>query len=288
MNLTNYRQTPIARVVELVRREAARYGASVRNCELVGLVPQEALVDAAVWYTQLDMFDPTEQVLETRLHDALASAETGVSPETVENSFLEAVAKGTPSPGGGSASAHAGALGAALVAMVGRLTMGKKKYADVESQMWEMIEQAESLRGALTHDVQEDSAAFEAYLAAVRLPKDTPEQQLARAEMLEKATLHTIHVPLGVAQKAIAVLRLAIQAARQGNVNTISDAASGAALARAAFTGSSLNVRINCPNLSDQQAAREFIEEINQLDTQAKTLETELYQALAERGKLAW
>ncbi|HEX9018688.1 MAG TPA: glutamate formimidoyltransferase [Anaerolineaceae bacterium] len=287
MNLTNYRQTPIARVVETVRREAERYGVGIRNTEMVGLVPQDALVDAAVWYTQLDMFDPREQILETRLHDAQAQGEAAAQA-TVESSFLDDLAKGTPSPGGGSASAHAGATAAALVAMVARLTVGKKKYAAVEARMWQIVEQAEALRSELTKAVLEDGAAFDAYLAAVRLPKDTPEQQVARAAALEQATLATIDVPLSVSRKAVDVLRLAVEAARSGNVNAISDAASGAALARAALTGSSLNVRINCPNLPDRAAAQVYVDEINQLDRQASVLESELREALIQRGSLSW
>ncbi len=291
MNLTNYRQTPIARVVEMVRREAERYGVGIRNCEMVGLVPQEALVDAAVWYTQLDMFDPNEQILETRVHTALAenaAGGEGARTEPVEMRFLDALAKGTPSPGGGSASAHAGASGAALVAMVARLTVGKKKYAAVEGEMWPVIEQAEELRAKLSAAVKDDAAAFESYLTAVRLPKETPEQQSARAEALETATLQTIRVPLSVSRMAVEVMKLAAAVARLGNVNAISDAASGMAMARAALTGSSLNVRINCPNLQDQAAAGEFVAEINRLDEQAQALEAELRQSLDERGKLAW
>jgi glutamate formiminotransferase/formiminotetrahydrofolate cyclodeaminase len=166
--------------------------------------------------------------------------------------------------------------------------VGKKKYAAVETQMWQIIEQAEALRGELTTAVKADAAAFEAYLAAVRLPKDTPEQQAARSEALEKATLQTIHMPLAVSRKSVDVLRLAVEVARSGNVNAISDAASGAALARAALTGSSLNVRINCPNLQDQLAAHGFIAEINRLNEQARALEVEMHQALDERGNLAW
>ena len=172
--------------------------------------------------------------------------------------------------------------------MVARLTVGKKKYAAVEAQMWEIIEQADTLRAALSAAVKEDAAAFEGYLAAVRLPKDTPEQQAARAEKLESATLQTIQVPLAVSRQAVEVLKLSVAVARAGNVNAISDAASGAALARAALTGSSLNVRINCPNLQDQPAAQAFIAEINRLDAQAQALEEELRTALAERGNLAW
>ena len=95
-------------------------------------------------------------------------------------------------------------------------------------------------------------------------------------------------MPLGVSRQAVDVLQLAVAVARGGNVNAISDAASGAAMARAALTGSGLNVRINCPNLQDQQAAQGFVKEINQLDEQAKALEAELRQALTDRGNLAW
>lgn len=287
MNLTNFRQTPIARVVETVRREAERYGVGIHHSELVGLVPQEALVDAAVWYTQLDQFSP-DQILEHALQEALARGKSATEAEPVENSFLDDLSKGTPSPGGGSASAHAGAAAAALVSMVGRLTVGKKKYADVEGRMWQIIEQSEALRRDLTQAVKDDAAAFEAYLSAVRLPKEMPEQLAVRNEALEKATLQTIQMPLSTSRKSVEVLGLALEAARMGNVNAISDAASAAALARAALTGSSLNVRINCPNLQDQQAARSFINEINQLDHKATAIEDELHQVLTERGKLAW
>jgi glutamate formiminotransferase / formiminotetrahydrofolate cyclodeaminase len=286
MNLTNFRQTPIARVVEFARREAARYGVGIRNTEMVGLVPQEALVDAAVWYTQLDMFDPAEQILESRMAEALAKAETAPNMPSGTD-FVEELAKGTATPGGGAASAHAGAAGAALVAMVARLTVGKKKYAAVEPRMWEIIEQADALRAELTAAVQTDSAAFDSYIQAVRLPKDTPEQQSARAGALEKTTLETIRVPLMVCGKAVAVQRLAVEVATTGNVNAISDGASGFALARAALTGAGLNVRINCPNLQDQSAAQSFVEEVRRLQADSQALEEELNRVVAERGALA-
>lgn len=284
MNLTNFRQTPIARVVEMVRREAERYGVSIRNSELVGLVPQEALIDAAVWYTQLDRFEP-EQILEHRLQNALAQAASPDDP--AEASFISELAKGTPTPGGGSASAHAGAAAAALVAMVARLTVGKKKYAGVETRMWEISEQADHLRAALTRAVKNDSAAFEAFITAVRLPKETAEQQDTRAAAMQDATLQTIRVPLSVSKMAVDVLGLAVEVACSGNLNAISDAASGAALARAALTGSGLNVRINCPNLKDQASAQTYLVELRSLNQQAAQLENELQQALTERGNLA-
>src|SRR5690606_30526037 len=136
MNLTNFRKTPLARVIEMIRSEAARYGASIEKSELIGLIPQEALDDAAAWYLHLHEFDH-QQILERRIHSMAPPA---------ENSFLDAVASAEPAPGGGSAAAHAGALAAGLVAMVARLTLGKKKYADVQDAMTALLSEAEALR----------------------------------------------------------------------------------------------------------------------------------------------
>ncbi len=126
MNLTNFRQTPIARVVEMVRREASRYGVSIHHTELVGLAPQDSLIDAAVWYLQLDQFE-AEQILETKLFTTQTGS--GGSDQVSLPTFIDHLAAGTPTPGGGSASAYTGAEAAALAAMVARLTVGKKKYA---------------------------------------------------------------------------------------------------------------------------------------------------------------
>ena len=100
MNLTNFRKTPIARVVEMVRREAARYGCAITKTELVGLTPMDALVDAAQWYLQLDMFE-RDQILENKLRDAMS----GEAKSIVPNAFIEATAAGTAAPGGGAVAA---------------------------------------------------------------------------------------------------------------------------------------------------------------------------------------
>jgi glutamate formiminotransferase/formiminotetrahydrofolate cyclodeaminase len=286
MNLTNFRQTPIARVVETIRREAQRYGVAIHHSELVGLIPQEALVDAAVWYLQLDQFEP-EQVLESKL--AAAAEEAAIGPEAAGPTgpdFLDALAAGTPAPGGGSAAAHTGAAGAALVTMVARLTVGKKKYAAVEGQMQTLIEQAETLRKQLTAAVQEDAAAFEAVMAAFKLPKDTPEQEQARAQAVEQATLAAAQVPLSVAAKAVAVMALAVQAVTHGNTNAITDGGSGAALARAALTSAGYNVRINTNGLQDRAAAEGLLADLRKLETRAAELEAEVARQLKERGGL--
>ncbi len=288
MNLTNFHQTPIARVVEFVRREAARYGVGVRSSELVGLVPQEALVDAAVWYTQLDGFT-SEQILEHRLNadasqtDGQAASEMDAQPDA----FLSALAGATAAPGGGAAAAYAAGMSAALAAMVARLTVGKKKYAAVEAPMWQIIEQADDLRKQCESAVTTDAAAFEEYLRAVRLPKETPEQQAIRAEKLHAATLQTIAIPLYVAGMAVTCMRLGLQAAELGNLNALSDAASGVALAQAALTAAGLNVRINCPNLPDPAEAQPALDELRALNAQAAQLQAALAGVITTRGVLA-
>jgi len=286
MNLTNYRQTPIARVVEMVRREAQRYGVAVHHSELVGLIPQEALIDAAVWYTQLDAFEP-KQILESRLYSAMseepAAAAAGSTPAAP--TFLDQLAAGTPAPGGGSASAYTAAAAAGLVSMVCRLTAGKKKYAAVEAQVWPILEKSEALRKSLTAAVDEDAAAFEGVMEAMRLPKDTPAQQEARAAAIETATLQAARVPLSVASRAVEVMDLALQIASIGNLNAISDAGSGGALSQAALTGAGLNVRINLKGMDHPEAAR-LVEELRALETRAAALQAELKKVLQERGEI--
>ncbi len=166
MNLTNYQGTPLARVVETIRREAARYGVSIHHSELVGLIPQQALVEAARWYLQLDQFEEG-QILEYRLAETQASAQPSAPGD-----FLQALAEGTPAPGGGSAAAYSGAAAAALVAMVARLTIGKKKYAEVEDQMQTVLQKAESLREELTNAIQRDAAAFSAVMEAFKAAQE--------------------------------------------------------------------------------------------------------------------
>ena len=140
----------------------------IHHSELVGLIPQEALVDASVWYTQLDAFSK-EQILESRLYTP-SDANGSAPPKPA--SFVEILSTPTPTPGGGSAAAYAGAMGAALVSMVSGLTLGKKKYADVEAEMQAVRVMAEKLRKELYQAVDDDAIAFEALMGTFRLPKD--------------------------------------------------------------------------------------------------------------------
>jgi glutamate formiminotransferase/formiminotetrahydrofolate cyclodeaminase len=278
MNLTDYRKTPIALVVETIRREAQRYGVGVHHSELVGMIPQDALVDAAVWYTQLDAFDKG-QILESRLYAATASNQTRDCP-----SFIDELAAPTPTPGGGSAAAYSAAMGAGLVAMVAGVTMGKKKYADVEAQMQAIRVHAEKLREDLTYAVDDDAGAFEAVMGAFRLPKDTPEQKAARKSSIQSATLNAAHVPLHVAEGAVKVMELALRCVEAANVNAISDAASAAAMAKAGLTAAGYNVRINVAGLPDPSAGEQFLSQVRELEAQAIELEEDIRQKMQERG----
>ncbi len=281
MNLTNFRETPIARVVEFIRREAQRYGVGIHHSELVGLIPQDALVDAAVWYTQLDQFDK-EQILESRLFSAPAAAASSSADSGF--SFIEQLAAPTPTPGGGSAAAFAGAMGAGLVAMVAGLTIGKKKYAEVEAEMQAIRVVAENLRRELTQAVDDDASSFEVLMATFKLPKDTDEQKSKRSAAIVQATLNAAHIPLHVSADAVKVMDLALKCAQHGNVNAISDAMSGFAMSRAALTAAGYNVKININSLEDKSAGDKMLSELATLEKEADKLEKEIRAVMKERG----
>lgn len=296
MNLTNFRETPIARVVEFIRREAERYGVAIHHSELVGLIPQDALIDAAVWYTQLDGFDKL-QILESRLFDDRPQTADGGQWSVVSGqnlsastsnlqpvSFLDELASALPAPGGGSAAAYAGAMGAGLVAMVSGLTIGRKKYAEVEAEMQAVHVLAEKLRAEMTQAVDDDAASFEAVIGAFKLPKETEEQQTARTAAIQIATLNAAYVPLQSVKNSVKIMELAIKCAEHGNLNAISDAMSGFAMSRACLTAAGYNVRININSLPDKSAGDEYLKELAELEKKADKLEKEIRKIMKERG----
>jgi glutamate formiminotransferase/formiminotetrahydrofolate cyclodeaminase len=284
INLTNFRETPVARVVEMIRSEAARYGTSIHHSEVVGLIPEAALVEAATAYLQLDQFEPA-QILENRLE--MVRREISESREEAPKSFLDELAGGSAAPGGGSASAYSGAAGAALVAMVARLTIGKKIYAEVEARMKAILDKAETLRHSLTAAVEEDAMAFDEVMKAFKLPKETPEQGVIRQKSIERACLEAARVPLSVASQAVEVLELAVEVVSHGNINAISDGAAGAAQARAALSGAEYNVQINLLNLRDHPEAGRMLKDLVELEKKASAFEELIRQQLKIRGGLS-
>jgi glutamate formiminotransferase / formiminotetrahydrofolate cyclodeaminase len=256
---------------------AARYGVSIKHTEIVGLVPQQALLDSAQWYLQIDDFKP-EQVLEVRLNQVLTKS----ANEAGATAFLDELASEQPAPGGGSAAAYSGAMGASLVAMVARLTVGKKKYAEVESRMLDILAEAETLRAQLQAGVQKDADAFNKVMDAFRLPKDSD----ARANAIEQATHHAAEVPLETARLAARVLELAAEVATHGNSNAITDAGTAGSLAQTAIHAAGLNVKINANNVNDKDAAAGWLAELSQLENTAHQHIERLHQSIRERGQI--
>jgi glutamate formiminotransferase/formiminotetrahydrofolate cyclodeaminase len=285
MNLTNFERTPIHRVQEMVRREAAQYGLSITHAELVGLVPQKALLESAKWYLQLDQLQD-DQILELRLgapDETPAGAAVAEPQASNPGIFAETVAAPTPTPGGGSVAALAGALGAALAQMAAGLTVGRKRYLDVSDQAARAIEEAESIRCELVAAIEEDAASFEAVMAVVR-NKELDED--AKATALEAATTHAGEVPLRVARLSRDAAALAQTIAAIGNVNAATDAAVGAMMARAAVQGAGLNVKVNGAGLKDRERAAAWAVEVDALIEEAEQLARAAVAVAGERGGL--
>ncbi len=249
MNMTKYDETPLFRVFELVKREAERYGVHVVESEIVGLVPQQALLDVAQYYLQVANFSRA-QVLEVRMADALAQQESTLS----RNTFLDELAAPTPTPGGGSAAAYVGALAASLLVMYTGLTATKKSYQSVRSEMERIRSEAVQLKDQLNAAVEDDARAFEAVLHANKLPKDSAQ----RATAIHDAMRAAIEVPLRVAELSARVRELARQVMEHGLKSARSDVTVATYLAEAAVKGALLNVRENLSAITDEKFAAEY------------------------------
>lgn len=254
MNLVDVTQTPVHRAYDMVKMEAGAAGVATTWSEIVGLIPEQALYDAAARHLQLVNFDP-EQVLERRVR---AAASAGRQPGIED--FVASVAAATPTPGGGSVVAHTGALAAALTQMVAALTVGRKKYADVEADLREVARRGAELSRRLNELVSLDANSYSAVSSAYKLPKETPEQQVTRAAAITAALIAASEVPLETARAAAEVASLAEIAASKGNSNAVSDAGVAALLAEAACRGAAYNVRINVAALSDPEAGQALAE----------------------------
>jgi glutamate formiminotransferase/formiminotetrahydrofolate cyclodeaminase len=253
MNLTDFDQTPVHRVFEAVKREAARYGVMPVSSEIVGLVPKRALEQAAEWFLQVENFD-SSLILENRLAAvmsgkmAVGGLRAGIEP------FVEQLAAPTATPGGGSASAAAAAMAAGLASMVASLSRGKKAYAQYESQLSAAIARLSTLREELKAAVDADADAYNSVMKAYKRAKATADEASAEA-MIEAALKEATSVPLSVAEKAQEVAQIAQSLAPITNPNMKSDLATAVALTRAAIAGALANVAINLDSLKDQAFA---------------------------------
>lgn len=258
MNLVDVEQTPIHRVLALVRDEAARHGAAISGCEVVGLVPEAAVLDAAEHGLQLEGFK-RDQVLELRLRRPPLTEAVPIA------GFFEQVAGATPTPGGGTVAAFVGALASCLATMVANLTVGRKKYASAEADMAALKRDAEGLRRDLLALARRDSEAFEGVLRARKLPQSTPAELAAREAALAAADLAATRVPLETAAKCLRVLELAVLAAEKGNANAVTDAGVAGLLAHAGGEGALYNVEINLKSLAASADKEAILTDLHRL-----------------------
>src|SRR5579863_7238675 len=187
-----------------------------------------------------------------------------VTQSSVEK-FLDDLAGGNPTPGGGSAAAIMGAMGAALVSMVCNVTIGKKGYEGVEAEMRSILGESERVRGRLTAMVAEDIAAFDSIMAAYKLPKDTPEDKLRRAAAIQAGLRLATEAPLDCARVCAEVIGLARRASEQGYLNVISDGGVGVLAGFTGLRSAALNVYINAPAIKDRAFAEAAIAEVEKL-----------------------
>lgn len=190
--------------------------------------------------------------------------------------FLGKTAGNEPVPGGGSISALNGAIAAALAEMVANLTIGRKKYADVDELMQTLAPRFQDLQAQMTHDIDRDSEAYDRVFNAFKLPKETEEEKAARREAIQRETKYAAQVPMEVARAVAALMPDIATVGRKGNQNAVTDACVAMMCARNAVIGALLNVRINLTSLADADFVGEMTAEADRLEQEALSQEAEL------------
>ena len=199
--------------------------------------------------------------------------------------FLDALASQAATPGGGGAAAIIGAMGAALVSMVCNLTIGKKKYAEVEADMKEVLAKTEVLRQKLTGMIEDDAKAFDKVMAAYGMPKETDADKAKRDAAIQEALKLATDVPLACARAAREVIDLAERASEKGNLNVISDAGVGVLAAHAALRSAALNVWTNARMINDKSFGEAKLKELNELLSGAERATEKAYDVV--KGKVS-
>ncbi len=252
MNLTDFEQTSMYRVFEMVKTEAARHGFSIVSSEIIGLVPKKALEQVAEQFLQVETFD-SSMILENRMITAMAGKTTTGKPAVggllagIEP-FIEQLAAPTATPGGGSAAAASGAMAAGLAAMVASMSRGKKAYTQYESKLSEAISRLSQLREELKASIDADAESYKSVMAAYKKAKESG----AADGIIDAALKQATSVPLSVAERASQVLQIAESLRPITNPNMKSDLVTAVALARAAIEGALANVEINLESLKDE------------------------------------
>jgi len=274
INVTDLDATPLHVVFDTCEERARAHGLRVTGSELVGLVPREALLAAGRHYltrmgrsagvpeaalvhvaartlglSEVKPFDPRAAVVEYRL-----AAPAPLVAMTL-TAFADELSSDSPAPGGGSVAAYAGALAAGLAAMVANLSHPKRGFEDHLATLERIAVRGQELKNRLLAAVDADTAAFDRYLAALRMPKESAEEKSARDAALVEATIATIEVPMVTLEACPEIVELCREVSRIGLQASLSDAGTGAEMARAAAAGAYQNVCINLPGLADRSAA---------------------------------
>ena len=251
MNLTDFEQTPVHRVFEMVQREAERYGTSVLSSELIGLIPRRAIDMTAEYFLRFENFT-TAHVLEKRLEDALqAAVERPRSFAAVLEPFLAAVAQPTATPGGGSVAAAAGALAASLGQMVAGLSSQRESQAAYSARLDRLFQEFQIAARDIPQTIDADAAAFEAVVTARKLPRDTEAERSDRNEAIQKALQRAVEVPMDVARRAADIFEMIGQLEEMSSPSMISDVHVARLMAAAAVRGALENVEINLDGIED-------------------------------------
>ena len=238
INMTEYTKTPLYRVFETAKREAERYCVNIRESEIVGLVPEQALIDAARYYLQLDRFNE-DQILEYRLR--------GKAGKQSILEFLNDLALSRPTPGGGSVAALEAGLGTGLLAMVTGITWKKTKDAELKDfhghlklEMYEFYKY-----------IEKDKQAFDKVMEAFKLPDESAEEKKKKDVAVQEATKYAAQVPLEVCKKILLVYPYAKTLAEKGLKSAISDVGVALHALHSGFIGARLNVLINLKSITD-------------------------------------
>jgi glutamate formiminotransferase / formiminotetrahydrofolate cyclodeaminase len=299
LNLTDITITPVHVAFDEAVKSAADRGIRVTGSELVGLIPKQALLDAADHYLRkqerslgiperekikiavkslglddLAPFDPQKKVIEYMLEDP--GQERLVCMDL--RRFSEETASESPAPGGGSVAAYLGALGASLGTMVANLSAHKRGWDERWEEFSTWAERGEKFRTELLYLVDEDTRSFDRIMQAFALGKGTPEEQAARKKAIAEATKGAIETPLRTMQLCVESMALMQAMAASGLPASVSDAGVGALCARAGALGAYLNVRINCSGLDDKDYTERVIAEAEKLRQEAERIEKEVME----------
>lgn len=305
LNLTNISITSMHEAFDTACEKANARGIRVTGSELVGLVPLQAMLDAGKYFLRkqnrsvgvseselvkiavkslglddLTPFDPNERIIEYKMNEG--AAKKLVDMNLTE--FADETASESPAPGGGSISAYAGAMGAALATMVANLSSHKRGWDDRWEEFSVWAEKGQAIKDELLHLVDEDTASFNAIMAAFGLPKGTDTEKAARSEAIQAATKYAIQVPFRVMEVSHSSLGLIKAMAETGNPNSVTDAGVGALCARTAVMGAHLNVKINAGGLKDKTFLEDVLAKAKKLEEEAIEMEQEILKIV--EGKI--